>query len=104
MWSHQAVSARKARLPSNWYGPHGLREAVLHRDSGACQWAGTTGPCGETATEVDHIRAGDDHSMGNLQALCSYHHRRKTASEAGHSKARTKVSTKRTPEPHPGMR
>lgn len=39
------------------------------------------------ATDVDHIRPGDDHSYANLRALCSWHHQKKSSSEGGEAKA-----------------
>ncbi|WP_323371806.1 HNH endonuclease, partial [Streptomyces katsurahamanus] len=38
--------------------------------------------CGHPGTDVDHIRPGNDHSMGNLQLLCGWCHKRKTQAES----------------------
>lgn len=40
--------------------------------------------CGKPATDVDHVlarRFGGSEDEGNLQALCSYHHKQKTVRE-----------------------
>lgn len=68
-----ATSTRRRRLPSNW---RRIRLAAMQRDQHTCR------VCGEPATEVDHIAAGDDHSMGNLQALCTPCHQAKTKVES----------------------
>jgi len=70
-------STRKARLPGNWQV---IRRRVLRRDANSCY------VCGDTATEVDHIVAGDDHSMANLAAICSRCHRRKSSREGNQAK------------------
>lgn len=67
-------STRSARLPSSW--PK-LRRFVLRRDNGVCQLCRSA-----PATEVDHIVAGDNHHVTNLQAVCSPCHRDKTLREA----------------------
>ncbi len=48
----------------------------MTRDKGACRlrYSGCLG----TATEVDHILQGDDHSLTNLQAVCTACHKVKT--------------------------
>lgn len=38
--------------------------------------------CTNEATDIDHIIAGDDHSLSNLAPICSGHHKRKTHSES----------------------
>ena len=59
--------------------------------------------CTEPASDVDHIIPSDDHSLTNLQALCSWHHVRKTARE-GHeaNRARNRPRRRRQDKPHPG--
>jgi hypothetical protein len=37
--------------------------------------------CALPATDVDHIEPGDNHDASNLQALCRFHHARKSARE-----------------------
>ncbi|NYH54701.1 hypothetical protein HNR06_004290 [Nocardiopsis arvandica] len=40
------------------------------------------GTCAEDGTDADRIRDRDDHRVGALQSLCSWHHAGKTAEEA----------------------
>lgn len=88
-----ANSDRRARLPADW--PK-RRAAVLRRDHHYCQIRGPR--CVLTATEVDHIVAGDNHDLANLQAVCEPCHRAKTNAERPKLPPR-----KRPPESHPGM-
>lgn len=66
---------------------------ILERDHYQCQrWITESNglvrrKCLYPANEVDHIRRAvdggpDDDSPENLEALCSYHHRQKTAQES----------------------
>ena len=54
----------------------------------ACQWrrSADADRCGRPATDVDHVvpkvHGGSD-EPGNLQSLCTAHHRRKTATQDG---------------------
>ncbi|MFI9721515.1 HNH endonuclease signature motif containing protein [Streptomyces sp. NPDC052396] len=41
--------------------------------------------CGLLATDVDHIEPGDNHDAGNLQALCRFHHAKKSATEGANA-------------------
>jgi 5-methylcytosine-specific restriction enzyme A len=92
-------STRRERLPGNWKQ---LRSAVLKRAGDRCQAIEHDGSrCPERATDVDHIRPGDDHALANLQALCSWHHGRKSGQEGGRS--RKWISKKRPAERHPGL-
>lgn len=92
-------SDRSARLPSNWYTE--IRPAILERDGYRCgiQW---DDGCEVVANEVDHIKAGDDHRLSNLQAACSWCHARKSSAEG--DQVRRRWSTRHTPERHPGLR
>ena len=94
-----AGSTRRQHLPPDW--PH-LRQQVLRRDSYQCTWTTEQVRCPEPATDVDHIRGRTNHQLTNLRALCSWHHKKKTAIEG--NTARTRRSTKRTPEQHPGLK
>ncbi|OEV18144.1 hypothetical protein AN221_23660 [Streptomyces nanshensis] len=78
-------STRRARLPADWPV---IRERVLGEAGYACQWVRTdTGAlCGRYANQCDHIDAGDDHRRSNLQALCAWHHKRKSSSEGAHAR------------------
>ena len=87
-------SWRTAPLPRDWKR---IRAKVLRRDGGLCQWPG----CTEPATDVDHMGDPNDHRLEMLQSLCGWHHRRKTATEAGRSYR--PPSSKRPPEKHPGI-
>jgi 5-methylcytosine-specific restriction enzyme A len=89
-------STRRQRLPKDW--PR-LRTAVLERDP-ICRlrYPG----CTDRATEVDHRHRGDDHSLANLQGVCSSCHKRKTTSES--QQARGVGPLRRRPaESHPGL-
>jgi 5-methylcytosine-specific restriction protein A len=101
-WSN---SDRRSRLPPDW---EKIRKRVLRRDNRECQQELPDGGgiCGEYATDVDHIDAGDDHRESNLQALCGPHHRSKSSREGAQAlKAkRTKISKRFViTEEHPGM-
>jgi 5-methylcytosine-specific restriction protein A len=98
------TSDRRGRLPGNW---DQLRRKVLRDAKHACQVK--LGPgriCGKHATEVDHIRAGDDHSFANLRAICSDCHGRKSSAEgnAARRQRRKEISQRfRRTEQHPGL-
>lgn len=91
---------RAQRLPADWQK---RRARVLRRDGGVCQMCGHEG-----ATEVDHIRRGDNHDLANLQAVHSECHKVKTARESGQASgaaSRARAAAKYRPkEPHPGLR
>lgn len=89
------TSNRKERLPRNW---NALRMRVLRRDGFKCQ------ECGSRASEVDHIRPGDDHSLSNLQSLCSDCHSKKSSQEGVNQRRRNRELRKRPEENHPGLR
>lgn len=91
-----AGSNRRSRLPGNWKT---LRRDALRRDHGRCVAAKADGTrCPAFATDVDHLVAGDDHSLSNLQSLCAYHHKRKTIGERPR-----RPKQKRPEEKHPGL-
>ena len=86
-------STRRSRLPADWAQ---RRAAVLTRDP-ICRH------CHQApATEADHIKAGDDHRLTNLQGLCLPCHLIKSSAE-GHA-ARYAHPRRRPTEPHPGLR
>lgn len=97
-------STRRDRLPADW---DKTRKRILRRDKGACQVVMDDGKvCGDIANEVDHIKAGDDHSDQNLQAICRWHHKKKSSSEgnAALRAKRKKISKSfRRTEEHPGL-
>lgn len=103
-WS-EGPSERGARLPADWQR---RRLDVLRRDSYACQAKDSHGVrCLEHANQVDHVERGDDHSLANLQALCEWHHKKKTAREGGDAAAsahRVRYASRFRPrEAHPGL-
>ena len=62
--------------------------------------------CLRPATDVDHIRAGDDHSEDNLRALCSWHHLKKSSAEGNAAKAAKRSQRQEKfvrSEDHPGL-
>jgi 5-methylcytosine-specific restriction endonuclease McrA len=97
------TSNRKARLPANWSL---IRLRILRRDGYRCQAAnrdGRAGKCLAPANQVDHIIAGDDHDSINLQALCAWHHARKSSNEGIEARKANGgyPSQWRAPEAHP---
>ena len=78
-------STRRERLPANWPA---LRAERLRLDHYRCRWIVNGRRCTEPATDVDHIVAGDDHSMSNLRSLCSAHHLRKSGQEGAEGRAK----------------
>lgn len=99
------TSDRRSRLPRDWPA---IRARVLREADHRCEQTTGGERCEAEATDVDHIRRGDDHSRGNLRALCPRHHKRKTAYEGGAAAgaaARRRARLRyRPPEPHPGRR
>lgn len=97
-------SDRRSRLPADW---DRRRVKVLKRDHFECQWRMRDGTiCGAYANQCDHIDAGDDHSLENLQALCETHHKPKSSSEGGRAaQARRRMMNNRFKrvEDHPGL-
>ncbi|QPB09603.1 HNH endonuclease [Streptomyces phage Sycamore] len=83
-----ASSNRRSELPPNWGA---IRARVIRRDRGSCQGVLSEGAlCGHPGTEVDHIRPGSDHTLGNLQLLCAWCHKRKTQAESQAARANAK--------------
>lgn len=103
--SNWNTSDRRSRLPADW--PK-IRKRVLRRDHYECQWKmpDSGDICGQAATDVDHIRRGDDHRETNLRSLCGPHHRQKSSSEGAQAaKAKRRKIAKRyvRTEEHPGL-
>jgi len=90
-------SNRRAELPPNW---ESLRTQVLRDSNYECRmgWQG----CLTRATEVDHIRRGNDHSISNLRAACSACHSKKSSREGLAQRRALQARRKRPPERHPG--
>src|SRR5699024_1979285 len=77
-------SNRRQRLPVDW---ERRRKRILKRDNWQCRHICDDGTrCPELATEVDHIRPGDDHREPNLRALCEWHHRQKSSREGSEAR------------------
>lgn len=114
------TSNRRQRLPKNW---NKLRSEVLAKAKYRCQGldpVATPPPtttriwrrghrwhhpaCDMRATDVDHINAGDDHELSNLQALSHACHTAKTTHENTLAKARMRAAAARERPPHPCAR
>jgi 5-methylcytosine-specific restriction protein A len=97
-------SNRRDNLPTNWGA---IRVRILKRDGHRCTHRDDYGTrCAELATDVDHIRPGNDHSDGNLRSLCKWHHGKKSGAEGAVAKAtaRRRIDKRfRRGEQHPGL-
>lgn len=80
-------STRKQRLPQDW---NTRRAIVLKQGGGVCYICGNKG-----ADAVDHIEAGDNHSLENLAPIHDrvepYCHRYKTVEDAYKAKQGYKI-------------
>lgn len=89
---YKAVT-RKARLPKDW---NTRRRIVLQRDNYTCYLCGTNNPIADT---VDHIIAGDDHSLENLAPVHDINpphcHRAKTKKDIQRINAENKIKYKK---------
>jgi hypothetical protein len=56
------------------------------------------------ASDVDHIEHGDNHNPSNLQALCRFHHARKSAREGAQAKTAKQPKREREREQSGSMR
>lgn len=96
-------SDRRSRLPDNWSQ---IRRRILARDGYRCTaYQADDTRCPEPATDVDHVRRGDDHRETNLTSLCGWHHREKSSREGAEAAAvkRRRAHYKfRRVEKHPG--
>ena len=82
------TSDRRYRLPSDW----GRRKAAVRaRAHGRCQAASHAPGCNGVGTECDHIVAGDDHDLDNLQWLSHECHKAKTERENAERNRRRKL-------------
>lgn len=90
-------SDRRSELPDDWPD---RRAKVLKRDEYRCRLLWDDG-CEGTATDVDHIKRGNDHRLSNLQAACGWCHDRKSSAEG--NAARKRYSKRRPKERHPGL-
>lgn len=99
----KAVSRRRGELPADWVR---LRERVLARCGGWCEWS--LG-CGERASHVDHIDRFGGHELSNLRGLCAHHHMVRTgrdgvAVQRARGRRRGRRVWSRWSRPHPGLR
>lgn len=94
---------RRDELPEDWVK---RRKRVLREAGYACVWRMSDGSmCGEYANQVDHRERGMNHEYENLQALCEWHHARKTSQEGLEAK-RLEAERRKKAEKmsHPGYR
>lgn len=91
---------RRYRLPSDW----GRRKAAVRaRAHGRCQAASHAPGCNGVGTECDHIVAGDDHDLDNLQWLSHECHKAKTERENAERNRRRKLMRLHPSERQPGL-
>lgn len=91
---------RTSPLPKGWAS---IRMGVLARDGHRCTTILADGTrCRYKATEVHHLGSADDHRPEMLTAICKWHHKKETARQANAAKVR--VTQRRQPEKHPGLR
>ncbi len=97
--AHNWDSSNRRKDPPYW--PQ-LRSQVIARANGLCEHADS---CTYKGIDVDHIvnlaKGGTD-SLQNLQLLCTWHHKRKTAQEAAEARGPRQRET-RTQGKHPGL-
>lgn len=96
-WS---TSDRHSRLPSDWQA---IRRRVRARAHGRCEAQIHAPGCDGRGVECDHIQAGDDHSLTNLQMLSHACHKAKTQAEAAARNRRDARLRLKPREPHPGL-
>jgi 5-methylcytosine-specific restriction endonuclease McrA len=93
-------SNRRQELPKDWELKYRL--PVLSAAGWLCQIDGPG--CSRAATDVDHIRRGNDHSRSNLRAACKSCHSKKSSAEGVSRRRELKQLKKRPAERHPGRR
>ena len=91
-------SDRRSRLPADWAA---RRRQVLDRDRRLCRIR-YPDICATVAVDVDHITAGDNHDLTNLQAACRPCHKHKTNLESQQARG-VGVLRRRPAEAHPGL-
>lgn len=96
-----ADSTRSQRLPRNWAE---IRAEVFRIHGHICHVCREDG-----AYEVDHVKAGDDHSGPNLLPIhgrlsAQRCHVYKSSSEGGQARAAKQGRRQRPAEKHPGLR
>lgn len=101
------TSDRKSTLPADWPV---RRQVVLSRAKGRCEVSHKSGRrCWDDAKDVDHIvphSEGGSDDYSNLQAICSWHHSKKSSAEGGRAfqaaDAERRKILKHPVEEHPG--
>lgn len=98
-------SRRRKTLPKDWTE---TRKRILTRDRFACQHVrvDTDRKCMKAARDVDHIvphSQGGSEADTNLQALCPWHHTRKSGSEGGRASAAARAAREPAAPRHPGL-
>lgn len=85
--------SRKDRLPPDW---NTRRKIVLTRDNYTCYLCGSNSPIADT---VDHVIAGDDHSLDNLKPVHDINpphcHREKTLKDIQRINEENKIKYKK---------
>lgn len=94
-WS---TSDRASRLPSDWPA---IRERVRRRARDRCEASEHEPDCDRIGNDADHITAGDDHRISNLQWLSTACHKAKTARETA-ERNRARAAMRLRTERHPG--
>jgi 5-methylcytosine-specific restriction protein A len=64
-----------------------------------CEWVTEGVRCTERATDVDHIRPGNNNNINTPRLLCAWHLQRRQEGNA----ARKRVTATSTQETHPGL-
>jgi len=95
------TSDRMARLPNNWAD---IRRQVKSRAHGLCQANQHARSCDGQGTDADHIQAGDNHHLDNLQWLSAPCHTNKTNAETAARNTATAALKRKPIEQHPGRR
>jgi 5-methylcytosine-specific restriction endonuclease McrA len=91
------TSDRGSRLPADWPS---IRDRILLRDNWTCRM--NLPGCVYRASEVDHIRRGDDHRDENLRAACPPCHAKKSSREGHDAKRSIRARRRRPTSRHPG--
>lgn len=95
--AHNWDSSKRPPHPPQW--PQ-LRSQVIARAHGLCEHD----DCNYPGKDVDHIinlANGGTHALNNLQLLCTWHHKQKTAREAAEARKPRPREARQKPQ-HPG--
>jgi 5-methylcytosine-specific restriction enzyme A len=90
-------SDRKARLPANWDCE--IVPAVFAEYGRTCHWCGQDG-----ADEVDHVKRGDDHSLGNLRPIHGWRTPQRCHAKKSSAEGNAAQRVTRPPTQHPALR